>query len=258
MKNYIQRLLEEFRKGRLGTEEVISKLLSIPYENLEWARIDHHRSLRTGIAEAIFGEKKTPEQIASIATKMHDMGQRVLVTRVGPEKAELVAEHAPFLQYSPVARMLYTEFHRPTEDSSQVAVPLFTAGTSDISVAEEAAITLEVNGVRVKRRYDCGVAGLHRLADQFHVIQDAPVIIAVAGMDGVLPGVIAGMASCPVIGVPTSVGYGVHLNGIAPLLTMLNSCSQGLTVVNIDNGFGAACAALLMVKKFIEAQKGAI
>ncbi len=253
MKDYIHRLLEEFKQGRLGIGEVTSKLLSIPYEDLEWARIDHHRSLRKGISEAIYGENKTPNQIASIAKRMHDMGQAVLVTRVDEGKAGQVLELAPFLQYNPVARVLHTQYERTTEDSSQVIVPIFTAGTSDIPVAEEAAITLEVNGVSVERRYDCGVAGIHRLADQFQAIQEAPVIIAVAGMDGVLPGVIAGMASCPVIGVPTSVGYGAHFNGISPLLTMLNSCSQGLTVVNVDNGFGAACAALLMVKKVLAA-----
>lgn len=232
-------------------DEVIRCLKDLPYEDLGWAKIDHHRGLRKGVPEAVFGEGKDAGAIAEIARRMHEMGAPVIVTRVSPDKAMAVKREAGFLSYNPVARLLYCSapHHKDRAGDDRVIVPVFTAGTSDLPVAEEASTTLEVYGVGVKRVYDCGVAGIHRLFRHMETIREAPVIIAVAGMDGVLPGVVASIAPCPVIGVPTSIGYGANLHGIAPLLTMLNTCSQGLTVVNIDNGFGAACAAFLMVKK---------
>lgn len=253
MKKQIYKILKDLSDGKTDVEDALYLLTKLPYEDLGWAKIDYHRSIRKGIPEAIYGEGKGAEQIVKIAQHMCESGHPILVTRVCPQKASEVLKKAPFLEYNSDARLLHSPIPPPDHaDKKVITVPVITAGTSDIPVAEEAAITLELNGIRAKRIFDCGVAGIHRLFDHMDIIQKAPVIIVVAGMDGVLPGLIAGIAPCPVIGVPTSIGYGANFKGVAPLLTMLNTCSQGLCVVNIDNGFGAACVAALICSRIKE------
>jgi NCAIR mutase (PurE)-related protein len=210
-------------------------------ENL-FANLDHDRAQRTGIAEVIFCQGKTADQVVEICGRMVQREGRVLATRAAPEIARAVQQVFPDARYHPEARIISIGAESPAkEDAPYVAVA--TAGTSDIPVAEEAALTLEFLGRSVRRVYDVGVAGIHRLLNRADVLQRAHVVIAVAGMEGALPSVIGGLVACPVIAVPTSIGYGASFNGLAALLAMLNSCAPGVAVVNIDNGFGAAALA---------------
>jgi NCAIR mutase (PurE)-related protein len=257
----LRRLLEEVRGGRLAVEEAMEQLRALPYEDLGYARLDHHRALRTGHPEAVYCEGKTPEQVAEILERLAARHPRVLGTRVSPEAARRVAASVLDAKYHALARMIVID--RASEragDRSAAAsvdgsvdaeasagrgrtVVVCAAGTSDLSVAEEAALTAEVLGSPVERLWDVGVAGLHRLLEHREMLASAGAIVAVAGMEGALPSVVAGLAGVPVVAVPTSVGYGASFGGLAALLAMINSCAPGVTVVNIDNGYGAGYAA---------------
>ncbi len=237
-------LLEQVASGTVDIEEAMLKLKEAPFEDIGFAKLDHHRALRQGIAEVIYGASKTPEQICEIARTMLNRGQNnILITRMSSEAAELVEEKLP-LQYDKMSRIgMIGELPEP--DGVGIIV-IATGGTSDIPVAEEAAKTAECFGNRVVRLYDVGVAGLHRLLAYQEEIMTARVIIAIAGMEGALASVIGGLADCPVIAVPTSVGYGASFGGVSALLSMLNSCASGVSVVNIDNGFGAGYLASMI------------
>ena len=242
-------LLRQVRAGTLEVVEALDQLRRWPVEVLESARIDHHRLIRTGLPEAVFGETKTVAQLIEILTAMLRAPSVVLATRVGPEKAEAVLARLPGLTYHPVARILAgNDQHIPAENG-QGTVVIVTAGTSDMPVAEEARITLQCFGHSVVTLYDAGVAGIHRILAHSALLQQGRVIIVAAGMEGALPSVVAGLTAAPVIGVPTSTGYGTGAGGYSALLGMLNSCSPGLAVVNIDNGFGAACMAAAINQK---------
>ena len=236
----ILQLLRSVADGSTAPEDALLKLKEAPFEDLDYAKIDFHRSIRQGAAEVIYGAGKTPEQIAGIASAMGEKGCRnILITRVGQETVDLLPDSIP-LEYHASARLAvaYPEA-RPGRGNIVVA----TGGTSDIPVAEEAALTAEAMGNHVTRLYDVGVAGLHRLLSSLDVLMSARCIIAVAGMEGALASVIGGLADCPVIAVPTSIGYGSSFGGLSALLSMLNSCASGCSVVNIDNGFGAGYLA---------------
>ena len=235
------KLLERFRAGGVSRDEVLRKFQAAPVADLGFAQVDTHRALRRGFPEVIFGAGKTPEQVVKIAAKLFAREQRVLITRAAPEHARRLSRHFKRAVYHELARCVTIENKPLPKRPGTIAV--ICAGTSDLPVAEEAAVTAEVMGNRVERIADVGVAGVHRLFGRLESIQRANVIIVVAGMEGALPSVVAGLVSKPVIAVPTSVGYGANFGGLAPLLGMLNSCASGLTVVNIDNGFGAGYAA---------------
>ena len=222
-------------------EEFVRQL---PYRDLRFAKVDLHRALRRRFPEVIYGRGKKPHQIAAIAQVLRAAGCRVLVTKVSPAAAKAVRQRLPQLRYFPEAGILSDSVSGARRGRSGVLV--LSAGTSDLAVAEEAAVALEALGFRPERLFDVGVAGLHRLLKHLPRIQKASVIVVAAGMDGVLPSVVSGLTHCPVIAVPTSVGYGASFRGVAPLLTMLNSCSPGVAVVNIDNGFGAGYLAALI------------
>lgn len=234
-------LLEQFRAGRIGADKVLRAFQAAPLADLGFAQVDLHRSLRKNFPEVIYGEGKTPDQVAKIAGQIIKREQRLLVTRIGKEQARAVRKKLKQAVYHELARCVTFERQPLAKRAGTIAV--LAAGTSDLPVAEEAAITADIMGNRVERIYDVGVAGLHRLLNRLEAIQSANVIVAVAGMEGALPSVVAGLVSKPVIAVPTSVGYGASLGGLAALLAMLNSCGSGLTVVNINNGFGAGYAA---------------
>ena len=237
-------ILKKIQAGTITPEDALLKLRLQPFEDLGYAKPDHHREIRQGIPEIIFGAGKTPEQIAGIAKAMLDKGQQlILVTRLSAEIAKTVQKSVS-LQYHEMARIgIIGEIPKPNGIGKIVVA---TGGTSDMPVAEEAALTAEALGNEVVRLYDVGVAGLHRLLSRLNVIMEAQVIIAIAGMEGALASVIGGLADCPVIGVPTSVGYGASFHGLSALLTMLNSCASGVSVVNIDNGFGAGFLASMI------------
>jgi len=237
-------ILQKIKSGEISPEDALLKLRMQPFEDLGYAKLDHHRELRKGIPEVIYGMGKTPEQIMGIAKAMLGKGQSlILITRLPTETAEAIKKNLP-LQYYEVARIgIIGEMPKPNGIGKIV---IATGGTSDIPVAEEAAITAEVLGNDVVRLYDVGVAGMHRLLSKLGDIMDAQVIISIAGMEGALTSVIGGLVDCPVIGVPTSVGYGASFKGIAALLSMLNSCASGVSVVNIDNGFGAGYLASII------------
>lgn len=234
-------ILEQVKSGLLSPDEALLRLRMEPFEDLGFAKPDHHRELRQGVAEVIYGAGKTPEQIAGIVNAMLAKGQKtILVTRLAAESAGILRESVG-LKYHELARIgIIGEIPKP-DGTGKIVVA--TGGTSDIPVAEEAALTAEALGNEVTRLYDVGVAGIHRLFSRMEDILSARVIIAIAGMEGALASVIGGLASCPVIGVPTSVGYGASFQGVAALLSMLNSCASGVSVVNIDNGFGAGYLA---------------
>lgn len=236
------RLLKEVESGGLSAEDAVLKLKLEPFLDLGFAKIDTHRGLRQGVPEVVYGAGKTPEQLAEIVGAMHGEGQRtVLITRMSGEAAEHVRAGFPELTYFPQGRIgVLGEFPEPDGLGSVVVA---TGGTSDQPVAEEAALTAEALGNRVTRLYDVGVAGLHRLLHHVEDLMAAKAVIAIAGMEGALASVIGGLVDCPVIGVPTSVGYGTSLGGVSALLSMLNSCASGVCVVNIDNGFGAGYLA---------------
>ena len=235
------RLLEQFQQGLVGKTEVLGAFQAAPVVDLGFASVDTHRTLRKGFPEVIYGEGKTPEQVVAIADRIVAADGRVLVTRVGTEHAVAFRQRFESAVHHEAARCLTLESDPLPKRPGTIAV--VAAGTSDLPVAEEAAVTADFMGNRVLRIYDVGVAGLHRLFRRLPEIQSANVVIVVAGMEAALPSVIGGLIGKPMIGVPTSVGYGSHLGGITALLGILNSCSSGLTVVNIDNGFGAGYAA---------------
>ena len=237
----VKTLLDRLRRGTISTETALRRLKHLPYEDLGFAKVDNHRHLRRGFPEVVYGEGKTVPQILAIVGTMARRRQPVLVTRVGETVYRQVRRKHPGARFHAAARMITLNASR--RGPARAGILVLAAGTSDLAVAEEAAVTAELMGNKVERAYDVGVAGLHRLLDQKEKLQNARVIIAVAGMEGALPSVVSGLVDTPVIGVPTSVGYGTGLKGVAALMGMLNSCSTGLLVVNIDNGFGAGYAA---------------
>ena len=239
----LRALLADIQSGRLSIDKGLEMLKGFPAEQLDGAFLDHQRHLRTGVPEVIYGESKTAAQIITLGSALMEKGGVVLATRVAPDKAETVLEQLPQFTYHEQARMLQYEQNRIDADRLRGTIIVICAGTSDLPVAEEARITAEAFGHHVNTIYDAGVAGLHRLLAHRNLFAGASVIIVVAGMEGALPSVVGGLVDCPVIGVPASIGYGAGIGGFAALLGMLNSCAPGLAVVNIDNGFGAACMA---------------
>lgn len=239
----MEEILKQVQQGILSVEEAKEKLAT--YENLGFAKVDHHRKKRQGFPETIYGEGKSAEQITAIIAAIRKKNNDVLVTRISSDKAAKVLESHSNLIYHAQAEILFSQ---PKHDSKKQTgyIAVICAGTSDLRVAEEAAVTAEAYGCEVRRIYDVGVAGIHRLFDNIEAIHQATVSIVVAGMDGALPSVVGGLVSHPVIAVPTSVGYGASFDGLAALLTMLNSCASGISVVNIDNGFGGAHNAVLI------------
>ena len=241
MKNYFEDILKKVYEHRLSPEEAIEHLKDYPYQDLEFAKIDHHRELRKGIPEIIFGLGKTGPQILKIGREIIKKGGNLLVTRVEPEVYRALKGKIPGAVYNSTARTITMKQKEAARGKGKIVV--MTAGTSDIPVAEEAFVTCDILGNETERIYDVGVAGLHRLFGEYERIKQARVVITVAGMEGALPSVVAGLVSVPVIAVPTSIGYGASFKGLAALLAMLNSCPGGVAVVNIDNGFGAAYLA---------------
>jgi NCAIR mutase (PurE)-related protein len=244
-REYFKKLLDSVKEGSVSVEDAIENLKQLPYQDLGCAQVDHHRELRQGMPEVIFGEGKTAEQIVMIISAMSATGSNVLVTRLDNEKSLHIRPVFPAALYHSEARCLTLE-QRTVEAGGKGTILIVSAGTSDIPVASEAALTARFLGNRVEQIHDVGVAGIHRLLARHEQLSAAAVIIVVAGMEGALPSVVGGLVDKPVIAVPTSVGYGASFGGIAALLGMLNSCAAGVTVVNIDNGFGAACAASLI------------
>jgi NCAIR mutase (PurE)-related protein len=243
-KTEIIKLLERLGKGELNQDEVAERISSSGIESLGFATIDTDRSHRTGIPEVIYSEGKSPEQVSEIVSRMYQRGIPILATRAAPDVYEAVSERIPGIIYHRDARIIIHQPEPPPMSEGYIAV--VSAGTSDMPVSEEAAITAEFLGSRVERIYDVGVAGIHRLFHRIDLIRGARVIIVIAGMEGALASVVGGLVDRPVIGVPCSAGYGANFGGITALLSMLNSCANGVSVVNIDNGFGAACQAHLI------------
>jgi NCAIR mutase (PurE)-related protein len=241
----LTRLLKKVATGTIGVDQAAQKLFDLPYEDLEYACVDHHRSLRKGFPEVIYGEQKTAEQIQGIMKKMICRETVVLVTRIDSSKANQIMAAISGTTYHTDARMLVWQNQKPAI-LGRGTILVLSAGTSDIPIAREAAITAELMGNEVKTIFDVGVAGIHRLLDHRKQIQTATVLIVVAGMEGALPSVVAGMVARPVIAVPTSVGYGASLGGLTALFAMLNNCSSNVAVVNIDNGFGAGYMAAMI------------
>jgi NCAIR mutase (PurE)-related protein len=244
-KDSLKKLLKDIKKGKISVDNALHKLKHLPFEDIGIASIDHHRGLRRGLSEVIFGEGKEAEDIIAIMDRMIKQDENILITRLSPDKAKKVKKRYPEGIYYERARIL-TFMPKPMKNLGKGMILVISAGTSDISVAEEAAITARFMGNEVETIYDIGVSGLHRVLAHREILEKAAVIIAVAGMEGALPSVVAGLVSCPVIAVPTSIGYGSSFGGITALLGMLNSCSSGVTVVNIDNGFGAGYAASII------------
>ena len=241
----LEDLLKRVKLGKTSTDEAIAQLKSLPFEDLGYARIDHHRSLRRGFPEVIWGEGKSSNQILSIMKEMKKKGQNVLITRLDGKKAKDIQKVFPKCRYYARSKVLTYLIH-PVGSEGKGTILVITAGTTDIPVAEEAVITAQFMGNHVETLYDVGVAGIHRLLSERERLEGARVLIVVAGMEGALPSVVGGLVDRPVIAVPTSVGYGTSFGGITALLAMLNSCASGVAVVNIDNGFGAGYMASLM------------
>ncbi len=241
----LTKLIEGVRKGKVGVKRALHELKKLPFEEIDCATIDHHRALRQGAPETIFGEGKTAAQILSIMRRMQDHKNNILVTRLDAKKASQIKRSFPKAKYYPQSRVL-TLLNHPVKIVGQGTILVVCAGTSDIPIAEEAIVTAEMMGNRVDHLYDVGVAGIHRLMSQKEKLMSAHVLIVVAGMEGALPSVVGGLVDRPVIAVPTSVGYGSNFGGITALLAMLNSCASGISVVNIDNGYGAAHVASLI------------
>lgn len=241
-------LLEQVKNDRISTEEALLKIRKEPFEDLGYAKPDFHRGVRQGVQEVIYGQSKTPEQILGITKAMLERGAKdILISRMAPEHAQYVEKGLPegnTLFYDPIGRTGVVNWDREKKTVGNIVIA--SGGTSDMPVCEEAAITAEVLGNKVTRVYDVGVAGIHRLLARVDVLMEAKVIIVVAGMEGALASAVGGLTDCPVIAVPTSVGYGANFGGLSALLAMLNSCASGVTVVNIDNGFGAAYAASMI------------
>jgi NCAIR mutase (PurE)-related protein len=247
----IRQILEKVQRGELNIEEALERLKYLPYEDINFAKVDHQRSLTRGFSEVIFGKGKTPEQIASIADRILSMSSRLLITKAEPEVFTLIREKFQEAQYNPIARTI-SVLKEPLELRGKIAIAC--AGTSDLPVAEEAYETARILGSYAEKVYDVGVAGLHRVLDNLETLNSSNVIIAIAGMEGALPSVIGGLTSKPIIAVPTSVGYGAHFSGLSSLLTMLNTCVPGIAVVNIDNGFGAGYIAS-MINLMVEGKR---
>lgn len=243
--DHLKELLDSVKQGTVAVDEALEHLRHFPSQDLGCAQVDHHRELRQGIPEVIFGEGKTVEQMMLIMGAMADKGSNILVTRLSTHKAREILKGFPAASYHADARCLTLE-QRPVERLGRGTIMVVSAGTSDIPVAAEALVTAAFLGNETSHVYDVGVAGIHRLLARREQLEAASVIIVVAGMEGALPSVVGGLVNKPVIAVPTSIGYGASFGGIAALLGMLNSCAAGVTVVNIDNGFGAACAASLI------------
>lgn len=242
----IKKLLQEVSQGRISPDEAYQTLRDMPYRDLGFAKIDNHREMRTGYPEVIFCSGKTVEQVRDIVAFMLTKDNNILATRATPEMFEAVKGIYNEAVYHPLARTITIKKKEPEIPSSYIAV--VTAGTSDIPVAEEAAITAEIFGNHVERIFDVGVAGIHRLVDNLPRIRNARIVVVIAGMEGALPSIVAGLISRPVIAVPTSIGYGANFQGLSALLGMLTSCSSGIAVVNIDNGFGAGFFASMINK----------
>ena len=244
--DHLRGLLEQVRAGAVDVDAAIERMRHLPFEDLGFAKIDHHRALRHGIPEVVFGKGKTPDQISAIAASLLDKAQNVLVTRADPPTAERLRREHPQAEFFPASGAVRVWRDRTLRGKGKIAV--VCAGTSDLPVAEEAQVTAEVMGNEVIAIHDIGVAGIHRVMQNRERLSEARVVIVCAGMEGALPSVIAGLVSSPVIAVPTSVGYGASFGGLAALLAMLNSCAPGIAVVNIDNGFGAAALAARILK----------
>ncbi len=242
MDERLRKLLEGVKAGKMSIEDALSILRDLPYQDLSYAVLDHHRGLRKGFPEVVFCQGKSPQQVVELMSELFRRNDCVMATRADEDTFEKVRETLPEARYHPEARIVVVDRReRPpaSQGGDERYVLVVCAGTSDIPVAEEAAVTAEVLGSRVERLYDVGVAGLHRLLDKREKLFRAAVIVTVAGMEGALASVVGGLVPCPVVAVPTSVGYGASFQGLAPLLTMLNSCAPGVAVVNVDNGFGA-------------------
>ena len=241
----LEDLLKKVKSGKTTVDEAMVELKSLPFEDLGFTRIDHHRSLRKGFPEVIWGEGKTSGQILSIMRQLKRKGQNILITRLQEKQAKAIQKVFPKSRYYPKCKVL-TYLTHPIKSERKGTILVITAGTTDIPVAEEAAVTAQFMGNRAETLYDVGVAGIHRLLSERQRLEAARVLIVVAGMEGALPSVVGGLVDRPVIAVPTSVGYGTSFGGITALLAMLNSCASGVAVVNIDNGFGAGCLASLI------------
>jgi NCAIR mutase (PurE)-related protein len=243
--DHLKKLLEGVRQGKIKVERALQELKTLPFEEIDCATIDHHRPLRQGVPETIFGDGKTAAQVISIMEKIGGKKNNILVTRLDRKKVAPIKRAFPRARYYPQSRTL-TLLNHPVKIIGRGTILVVSAGTSDIPVAEEAIVTAQIMGNRVDHLYDVGVAGIHRLMSQKEKLMSAHVLIVVAGMEGALPSVVGGLVDHPVIAVPTSVGYGSNFGGITPLLAMLNSCAAGISVVNIDNGYGAAHVASLI------------
>jgi NCAIR mutase (PurE)-related protein len=240
----LKEMLLGLRDGELDVDDVIEKLRHLPFEDLGYARVDHHRAIRQGFPEVIFGKGKTAEQVAGIAARLLERSSNLLITRTDNEAYDLVRVIEPDAVFHPLCGAISVVHDNTRRGRGLIAI--VTAGTSDIPVAEEAALTAEVMGNETTRLYDVGVAGIHRVLSERALLQSAKVVVCVAGMEGALPSVVGGLVDVPVVAVPTSIGYGASFGGIAALLGMLNSCASNVTVVNIDNGFGAGFVASLI------------
>ncbi|MHA1628939.1 MAG: nickel pincer cofactor biosynthesis protein LarB [Candidatus Heimdallarchaeota archaeon] len=253
--HYLKELLLRFKEGRLTLEKVLQQLKDLPFEDLGYAKIDHHRALRKGFPEVVYCPGKTIEQIKTIFSSLNEKNKNILLTRASKSIYTELKKIDPQLQFNAQAKIIYIE-KKPRIKVGKVLI--ICGGTADIPIAEEAALTAELMGANVERIFDVGVAGIHRLLNYKEQIFEANVIVAIAGMEGALASVIAGLAACPIIAIPTSVGYGANFHGISALLTMLNSCAPNVAVVNIDNGFGGGLMAALINKQreqLIEKQK---
>jgi NCAIR mutase (PurE)-related protein len=241
----LRAILQRVAAGEVDADAAFESIKCLPFEDLGFAKVDHHRAMRVGVPEVIYAPGKTPQQIIGVARALREAGQSVLITRLNAAAAEVVTAALPDLTYAATARIAWWRDGAPTP-RGRGTILVVAAGTADLPVAEEAALTAELLGNPVERLVDVGVAGLHRLLAQHERLRDAGVLIVVAGMEGALPSVVGGLVDRPLIAVPTSIGYGASYGGLAALLAMLNSCAAGITVVNIDNGFGAAVAAHLI------------
>jgi NCAIR mutase (PurE)-related protein len=241
----LKSLLNGYKSGQISLDDALQRLRQLPFEDLGFAKVDHHRAMRSGFPEVVYCEGKTIDQVVKIFESLKRNSDRILLTRAAPAYYEAIKAIHPAAEYNELGRIIYC-----TAQDPQYAgyVPIICAGTADIPVAEEAFITAQVCGANAERLFDVGVAGLHRLLAHIDHIQRASCIVCIAGMEGALPSVVGGLASCPVIAVPTSVGYGSHLNGLVPLLGMLNSCASTVSVVNIDNGFSAGYIAAMIAR----------
>jgi len=243
---YIKNILEEVKLGNKNIDQAMKELKDLPYADLGYAHVDHHRQLRRGYPEVIFCSGKTPEQVKGIVANMLPHGNNILGTRASKEVYEAVKAVCPSIIYNELGKTI--SLVQKQEEPTKSYIAIITAGTSDIPVAEEAAVTAELFGNRTERLFDVGIAGIHRLYDKIEILRNAKVLIVIAGMEGALPSFVGGLVDKPVIAVPTSIGYGAAFNGIAALLGMLTSCTSGISVVNIDNGFGAAYQASMINK----------